>query len=225
MGKFENISGRKFGFLKVIQYDHSNKQGTHWLCECKCKNRVVVRRGHLTSDHTQSCGCLIKELNSEQKLTNKYDLTGEFGIGWTTNNNKEFYFDLEDYDRIKNYCWLEHDGYIVSSSGELMHRFILFADENNMETVDHQNHNKQDNRKNNLREASYGENNCNRGLMKNNELKLRGVHRYKNGSYRATIVKDGVSYTKTSKDLDFIIKWRREKENELFGEFAYQGGD
>lgn len=225
MGKFEDLTGRKFGYLKVIQYDHSDKQGTHWLCECKCKNKVIVRRSHLISGHTKSCGCFIKDFNSCKKLINNYDLTGDYGVAWTTNNNEKFYFDIKDYERIKDYCWLEHDGYIVSSTGVFLHRLILFADEKNMETVDHIDHNTKDNRKSNLREASYGENNRNRGLLKNNVLGLRGIYRFENGSYRATIVKDGMTYSKTNKDLDFIIEWRRKKEIELFGEFAFRGGD
>lgn len=225
MGKFEDLTGKEFGYLKVIQYDHSDKQGTHWLCECKCKNKVIVRRGHLISGHTKSCGCLIKDFNCGKKLINSYDLTGDYGVAWATNNNEKFYFDIEDYERIKDYCWLEHDGYIVSSTGVLLHRLILFADEKNMETVDHIDHNTKDNRKSNLREASYGENNRNRGLLKNNVLGLRGIYRFANGSYRATIVKDGMIYSKTNKDLNFIIEWRRKKEFELFGEFAFRGGD
>ena len=225
MRKYEDLSGREFGLLKVIKYDHSDKQGTHWLCECKCKNKVIVRRGHLISGHTQSCGCLNKKINSDRKLTNIYDLSGDYGIGWTTNTNEEFLFDLDDYEKIKDYCWLEHNGYIVSSTGILLHRLIMSADENNMETVDHIKHNTKDNRKSELRKASYSENNRNRGLSKNNQIGLRGIYKYPNGSYRASITKNGKTYTKTSKNLDFIIQWRNEKENELFGEFAYQGGD
>ena len=35
---------------------------------------------------------------------NIYDLSGEFGIGYCTNTGSPFYFDLEDYNKIKNYC-------------------------------------------------------------------------------------------------------------------------
>ena len=49
------------------------------------------------------------------KKYNKYDLSGEYGIGWTTNTNHVFYFDLEDYEKIKDYCWIENDqGYIIA---------------------------------------------------------------------------------------------------------------
>ena len=67
--------------------------------------------------HTKSCGCLNNEkrslLGKNSKKYNKYNLNGEYGIGWTSNTNEEFYFDLEDYDKIKDYCWfLDNRGYI-----------------------------------------------------------------------------------------------------------------
>ena len=34
------------------------------------------------------------------KKYNTYDLSGEYGIGYS-NSGKEFYFDLDDYDLIK----------------------------------------------------------------------------------------------------------------------------
>ena len=53
--------------------------------------------------------CREKKINRCKELfskTNKYDLSGEYGIGYDSNGQK-FYFDLEDYDKIKNYCWYE----------------------------------------------------------------------------------------------------------------------
>ena len=37
------------------------------------------------------------------KKYNTYDLSGEYGIGYTS-KGEEFYFDLDDYDKIKDYC-------------------------------------------------------------------------------------------------------------------------
>lgn len=222
MGRYEDLSRKVFGLLKVIKYDHSDKQGTYWVCECECKNKVIVRKSHLTSGHTRSCGCLNRKINANRKLTNKYNLSGIYGIGWTTNTNREFYFDIEDYNKIKSYCWLEHDGYIIASDGTLLHRLVMNADKNNITVIDHIHHATNDNRKSELRGASCKENSRNRVLQKNNMIGIRGIYKYPNGSYRASITKDGQTYTKTSKDLNFVVKWRREKEIELFKEFAYK---
>ena len=62
---------------------------------------------------------LTKRYFSHLKKYNKYDLeTCDYGILWTRNTNKAVLFDKEDYELIKDYCWLEHkcgedkDGYI-----------------------------------------------------------------------------------------------------------------
>ena len=48
------------------------------------------------------------------KLYNEYDLSGDYGIGYTHNTHEEFYFDLEDYPEICMYTWSENDGKIVT---------------------------------------------------------------------------------------------------------------
>lgn len=45
---------------------------------------------------------------SRKKKFNEYKLDGEYGVGFTSNTHKEFYFDLEDFGLIKSYCWCEH---------------------------------------------------------------------------------------------------------------------
>lgn len=226
MPKIKDIKGHKFNMLEVIEYDHSTRVGTYWKCKCDCGNSVIVQRNHLISGHTKSCGCLNQKKRHERTKQNNYDLSGEFGIGYTTNTNAEFYFDLEDYDKIKKYCWMERvgerQGYIVSSGIQQlsMHRYLINASEK-IETIDHINHNVKDNRKSNLREATYSQNNRNRGTFSNNTIGERGIYQYDNGTYRASIVKDGHEYAKTSKNLDVVKIWRRNKERELYGEWSY----
>lgn len=88
----------------------SGKAIPQWLCECSCPehNRIIVSGTSIKNGHTKSCGCLrIEKFIDRTKQYNKYDLSGEYGIGWTSNTNEEFYFDLEDYDKIKDYCWFK----------------------------------------------------------------------------------------------------------------------
>lgn len=66
MGKFEDLTGKKFGKLTVIKRveNHVQPSGasyTRWLCKCECGNEVTVRTSDLTRGHTKSCGCLQKE--------------------------------------------------------------------------------------------------------------------------------------------------------------------
>ena len=108
--KIDNLVGKTFGKLKVIKIGDpyitpGGQKKTVWLCECSCGNPelIPVTATHLKSGHTTSCGCekirITKENNSRQ---NEYDLSGEYGIGYTRNTNVPFLFDLDDYDKLKN---------------------------------------------------------------------------------------------------------------------------
>ena len=92
------------------------KSGQHiaqWLCQCDCGSEpITVRQNNLIRKNPQkSCGCIKSEVAivnlGEQRKNNKIDDSGDYGVAWTTNTNKEFYFDLEDIDVIKEYAWRE----------------------------------------------------------------------------------------------------------------------
>ena len=57
MGAFIDRTGQKFGKLTAIKYVGKSK----WLCKCDCGNEKIIFVGHLTTEHTQSCGCLLNE--------------------------------------------------------------------------------------------------------------------------------------------------------------------
>jgi hypothetical protein len=224
-----NLAGRKFGRLTVKQkYDVIGKGETRWLCDCDCGNKnVPISRGSLISGNTKSCGCFQKEMvYITKKKYNEYDLSGEYGVGYTSNTNKEFYFDLEDYDLIKEYCWYENDsGYIVSrmSGGKNIrqHRLILKILDKGETIIDHINTIKHDNRKANLRFANKQTNGINRKCNKNNKLGVKGIHE-KNGKYYPKVMKDGKSYyIGTFNNLKDAIEAHFNKSKELFGEFAF----
>lgn len=85
-----------------------------------------------------------------------------------------FLVDTEDFLKISKYKWgLTKDGYISSSQG-LLHRVITNCPNNRV--VDHINHNKLDNRKENLRICTKAENNFNRLTANiNSETGERGI--------------------------------------------------
>lgn len=236
----ENLVGEKFGKLTVIEQaeDYVNPQGKHhaqWLCECDCAehNHVIVLTGNLKLKKVQSCGCIRKALTIEfnkktKKKYNKYDLTGEYGIGWTSNTNKEFYFDIEDYDTIKNYCWNEH----IKSSGYHMldaydankNQSINMANLLGFKGYDHKNRNPLDNRKENLRFATQHENTINKGIQRNNTSGIIGVGWVKRlQKWRARITYDEKNiYLGVFDNKEDAIKSRLNAEREYFGEFAPQ---
>lgn len=72
----ENLIGKKFGMLKVVEFSHKEKNSRgsykyYWVCECKCGN-VVTRRsdGLKLKDRIVSCGCYGKQKSKEYFTTN-----------------------------------------------------------------------------------------------------------------------------------------------------------
>lgn len=236
MSSFLDLKGTRFGRLLVVKYMGKNKRGLSiWSCQCDCGNIThPISTGDLRYGHTRSCGCYRKDRMSEIcKKYNTYDLSREFGIGYTS-KGEEFYFDLDDYDLIKDYYWsLKNDqghgrGYVVSQKIK-MHRLILGILEHPEIIPDHENRNKQDNRKNNLRIATQSQNTANGSLRSNNTSGVIGVYHVKNKEYpnyskwNAKIEKNGITYDLgIFETFEEAIKARLMAEKEIFGEFAPQ---
>lgn len=183
MSKREEMIGKRFGRL-VVTAISPNTSGKRkrlmYLCDCDCgKKNVEIIGEKLRNGHTKSCGCLKRDIASTtHKKYNEYDLSGDFGIGKTSNTNKEFYFDKEDYDLIKDYCWFEmQNGYIasrVSGKGNIyLHRFVMKADSGDI--VDHKKHNLMDCRKKYLRIGTQSNNMMNKTMRKDNTSGITGV--------------------------------------------------
>ena len=227
----------KFGRLTVIKRVENDKYGcTRWLCECDCeeRNQVVVLGRNLKNKLTQSCGCFQKEqISNALKISNKinkkkyntYDLSGEYGIGYTS-NGEEFYFDLEDYDKIKDYCWyIRDDGYVATNDFNnnykalKLHKLLL----SNAKVVDHINHIKYDCRKANLRECTSSQNNMNRSLHSNNTSGVTGVCWHKKiQKWCATIKINGKQiHLGSYEKFEDAKKIRLQAEDKYFGEFSY----
>lgn len=75
MPKPIDLTGQKFNRLTVIRRVENSKDGrTMWLCKCDCGNERIISGRSLRNGHTQSGGCLSRELNSKRSLV---DHTGE----------------------------------------------------------------------------------------------------------------------------------------------------
>src|SRR5690349_8096034 len=49
----------------------------YWRCVCSCGTVTTVNGAHLRSGHTQSCGCLHKEVTSRVNLVHGYSARRE----------------------------------------------------------------------------------------------------------------------------------------------------
>lgn len=225
----DDLSSRKFNRLlvicRIVPPTHlKDRHSSYWLCLCDCGKFTVVRRNGLTAGKTKSCGCYHKELNSKKRKDNIYDLSGPFGIGYTGNTNKQFYFDLEDYDLIKQYYWVENsNGYArayLNKREVLMHRLVCHVTDKDIH-VDHRYHNNLDNRKNNLRVTTCHNNTMNEKLAINNTSGVTGVS-YEDGRWRVYIWHNGKAiHLGSYYDKKDAIKARIDGENKYFKEFGY----
>ena len=221
------MTGQEFGFWKVMYKSGSEHSGAIWRCRCKCGVEKDVRGADLRNGHSTSCGCNWKNLfSAKRKKFNNYDLSGTYGIGFTL-KGKEFYFDLEDYEKIKSYCWcISNGGYITSRNDDgktiLLHKLILDDMDNNFD-VDHIGHNKRDCRKANLRFVTRSQNNRNKSIQRNNTSGVPGVQWHTRDSvWEVYITYDHKKrYMGRFKDFNKAVEYRKELEDKHYGDYSY----
>ena len=150
---------------------------------------------------------------------NRYEFIDDLYIGYT-NDNKQFFIDKEDYEKIKDYCWhINKHGYVETQKNKekiLMHRFILNVPNN--KDVDHNNRIRNYNLKDNLTIVTKKENNQNNSVYKNNTSGITGVSFDKNqGLWRSYININGKRiYGDSSYDIEIAINSRKELEHKYF---------
>lgn len=144
---------------------------------------------------------------------------------------EKFYFDLEDYEKIKNYCWNKtKSGHITSGTrktetGEesvqiFLHRLVLglpSSYKGNDFIGEHKNRHPEDNRKENLHVSTQPDNMTNKKVYKNNKSGVRGILKKKNRwLVRLWFNKECVVY-KMCDTFEEALQIRREAESKYFG--------
>lgn len=234
MGKFKDLTGKRFDRLTVVKraddyVSPSGHRNVQWLCKCDCDidKYVIVSGSSLTCKLTKSCGCLQREQSSENGKANKkyntYDLSGDYGIGYTT-KGEEFWFDIEDYDLIKDYCWrIDDKGYVRTTNNNNKSSISLHNLITNKNYIDHRNHKTFDNRRHNLRIVTVAQNNMNASKRIDNTSGVTGVGWHKGiGRWRARINVNGKEVNLGYfDDFNDAVKARKEAEEKYFGEYSY----
>ena len=236
----EDLTGRTFGRLSVINQadDYINpntgQRIAQWNCICSCEDHkmIQVRGTSLKSGNTTSCGCLQREIISKiKKKENRFDLHSEdYAIGYTL-KGEPFWFDKEDYNLVKKYCWhYDSSGYVVhkDDDGNLyLHRLVMGITDVNIQ-VDHISHppkpnHKVDNRKVNLRLVTNQQNQMNNAIGKNNTSGKTGVSwdkaRMKWEAY-IWFDRQKIHLGRFANKEDAIIAGK-EAEKKYFGEYRY----
>ena len=239
MSKFKDLTGQKFGRLLVKCRGPNNKsKNAQWWCVCDCQlNKLpneqeltLVVGTNLTSGITKSCGCLQREIASEvHSKPNKYDWSKEYGVGFTSQPDSygryEFYFDKEDFDKIKNYTWSFSNDYLRDTKDRsiAMHQLILPTEDGYIPEHIHGEQSKNDNRKENLRVATQSQNMMNTKTRANNTSGVRGVYwrkDIKKWSAGIWVNKQHISLG-CFNNIEDVTKARKKAEEKYFGEFSY----
>lgn len=78
--KPSDLQNQVFGRLTVIdKYPINDKHNNvQWNCVCSCGQKVIIRGMSLTNGHTNSCGCLRKEIRKELMTTHDSSHTSEY---------------------------------------------------------------------------------------------------------------------------------------------------
>lgn len=228
-----DLVGQKFGRLTVIERIPRSVTGknreTKWKCVCDCGKETLATASHLRTGHTKSCGCYSKEAAAlRQKKYNTYDLSGEYGIIYPDNSDEIITFDLEDYDKIKDYYWKvdypKNDGkykrvVAVKKHGIFikMHRLIMGVEDEDV-FIDHRDRNPLNNKKSNLRVCNNTQNTWNSSPKHNG---YKGVQKKKD-KWTARIREDGKGrYLGVFDTPEEAALAYNKRAKELFGEFAY----
>jgi hypothetical protein len=61
----EDITGRRFGKLVAIEFDHKEKKIHYWKCICDCGNEKIANKNHLKTGRTWHCGCTDNRFRKE----------------------------------------------------------------------------------------------------------------------------------------------------------------
>ena len=96
----EDLTGSKFGRLAVIERVYvEGSRRVHWLCECECGTKKVVRGSHLRAGKIVSCGCYRTEQAAKALTTHKQTNSRLYYV-WRNMLNRCYNKNVRSY---KNY--------------------------------------------------------------------------------------------------------------------------
>ena len=226
MATLKDMTGKKCGNWSVLYRANNTQNGqAQWVCRCICGKIKTLTGAVLRNGSSLSCGCTFTS-----KKYNTFELSMEYGIGYD-NQGREFYFDKDDYDYIKNFYWRVHNHKYVSTaiydkntkrvSEVQLHNFLMNPLPN--QEVDHINHNPLDNRKQNLRVVSIAQNQMNAVISTRNTSGVKGVDwDKKTNKWRSRISVNGKRISLGLFDtFELAKKARKDAETKYYGKYRY----
>jgi len=68
--KFIDLTGKIFGYLKVLEKSFIKNKHIYWKCQCRCNKIVHILGTSLKGGKTKSCGCYKQENNIGKRRLN-----------------------------------------------------------------------------------------------------------------------------------------------------------
>lgn len=75
--KPENITGRRFDMLTVLEFAGIENHRARWLCQCDCGSKKIIKGIDLRSGNSGSCGCRTRKKSLERSTTHGATIGGK----------------------------------------------------------------------------------------------------------------------------------------------------
>lgn len=196
------------------------------MCKtCKvngCENKSRAK-GYCNKHYQQMLkhGCIIKTMYDPNKIIEHDDYAELVLCDKQGKEIAKALIDLEYIELVKNYKWSLDHGYVTNKKNKIrLHRLIMDAPEDMV--VDHINHNKLDNRYDNLRICTSQENSYNQSVRCNNTSGVTGVgwHKGKNKWIARIQINGKLKQLGCYNTKEEAIEARRQAEIDYYGEFT-----
>lgn len=182
MGRFDNLTGKRFGHLTVLKRDEKSDGKPRWLCRCDCGNEKVVSSDSLRRGRVKSCGCYRRKFIGAiaQRGTNEYRIENGKVFVKLPNTDMEMITDQDIWERAKKYHWCFNChyyaiGWINELKRQVMFHVFAFPDCPVGMVHDHIDGNGLNNTRENIRFVSQSDNCKNRSLSSRNSSGCTGV--------------------------------------------------
>lgn len=218
MGKAIDLTNKPFGKLTVLYKVDRSGKNSYWHCKCECGNEkdisaVALRRGQ------KSCGCTAFDFAKEKVIGNEYTIDENNVVHVILRTGDEMICDLEDWEVLKGYTWTKDKwGYASAFINRKRRKFhIEVMGKKDGYVIDHEDRNKLNNQRNNLRFLTKSGNAVNSKLSKNNTSGIKGVQKTRSGRWVARLMINGKNLCLGTYDtIEEAAEARRKGEEKYF---------
>lgn len=178
--KADDLTGRKYGRLKVISRAENRSGKPAWNCICDCGNKTITPSVRMKNGSTRSCGCLQKEQAAMRVTTHGMSNSSELhiwrGIMQRCNNlNHKQYSDYGGRGITVCKRWEKFENFYNDMGNKPKGLSIDRIDNDKGYSPE------------NCRWANNSQQNFNKRMPKNNTSGMKGVGITSSGKYQVVI--------------------------------------